>query len=239
MNFSPQIMNKYNTLLPKKVFKFMEPEFLKRLERNKTFFINHLNNYKEIELGSEIGDNNEGKLNTEFKIEEYIFNTSDNPKNPNFELAFHNFQNGIKIGEGCSNISLSNVMISNSYVDDNYYVYCSCLEDDKYTKKEFGRSTLIIENFPMFLHHLNKKLIKKDVRLVIADACIYMPGRKKIFTEKDNEFALYYPFLVKDKRYSYQKEYRVIWKRVDNKKIEKPMFIKCPEALKYCSFQYC
>jgi hypothetical protein len=223
--------------LPKRVYKFMEPRYLKELKETKTFFINHLNNYPEEKLGSEIGDNNEGTLITKFEISDYTFNNGKS-NNPTFEKAFHSLQNGIKIGENSTNISLKNVSIIQNIDDNNYFVYCSCLEYNQKTKKEFGDAVLIINDFLNFLICINKEMIKKEIQPYSFGACEYVKKRENVFTEFDHNFVTSLPFLIKEGRYSYQKEFRVLWKNKNNEVIKEPIFLHCPEAIKYCSFEF-
>lgn len=215
----------------------MAPKRLKELRDSKTFYINHLNNYPEEKLGSEIGDNNEGSLTTRFDIDSYTFNDGK-PENPTFEKAFHSMQRGIHIGEGARNISLENVVIEQKIDESNYYVYCTSLEYDQKIKKEFGGSTLVINDFPNFLLSINREMIKNGKQPYFFGACEYVSKRENVFTELDSEFVISLPFLIKEDRYSYQKEFRVLWKNNDDEIIKAPFKLYCPEALKYCEFVF-
>ncbi|MUV37126.1 hypothetical protein JNUCC1_00932 [Lentibacillus sp. JNUCC-1] len=223
--------------LPKKVYKFMEPKRLKELQGSKTFFINHLNNYSEEKLGSEIGDNDEGRLNTKFNIGNYTFNKGK-PKNPIFEQAFRSMQRGIHIGEEANNVTLENVVIEQNIDDNNYYVYCTSLECDQKLKKEFGGATLVINDFQNFLLSINREMIKIGKQPYSFGACEYVSKRENVFTEFDSEFVMSLPFLIKEKRYGYQKEFRVLWKNSDNEIIKAPLKLYCPQALEYCEFVF-
>jgi hypothetical protein len=45
--------------------------------------------------------------------------------------------------------------------------------------------------------------------------------------------------LVKDfDQYSQQREFKIIWKRNDNRLIEKAFKLRCPKALEYCSVHF-
>lgn len=224
-------------LIPRKLYKFIDPYYLKQLEKKKEFYINHLNNYKEAELGTEIGDDLEGVLINEVQIDDYTFNAGTN-RNPQFEQAFSQIQSAIHMGEGVTNITFKDVTFRETFNDRNYYVYCSCLEHDEVVKKEFGGATLVIEHFPKFLYHLNKELREQGIIPYYMGACRYITDRKTVFTESDETFIMEKPFMVKEKRYAYQKEFRILWKHKNGSTIKEPKLIKCPKALKYCSFEY-
>ena len=196
----------YATYLPKMIYKFMKPEFLKQLMDTQEFFINHLNNYPEEKLGREVGDDTEGTFEAGFKIDNYTFNSSQvNPYyNPNFEKAL--MQSGFIGGiDNVVNLSISNSTFTNRIVDNNYYVYCMCLDNNKVVKEKFGGSTLIIEDFPNFALELNKSLSKIGIGLFASFPCLYVPNREKYFTEKDSQFYIERPFLMKQSRYEYQR----------------------------------
>lgn len=222
--------------IPKKVYKFMDPYYLEKLKKDQKFYINHLNNYKESELGSEVGDDREGTLTSEVYIDNYVLGSN---KNPAFEKSFHSVQSGVMI-DGLVNMRMSfhDTTIGKNIIDQNYFVYCVGLEYDEKVKKEFGGATLIIENFPQFLKRLNRELSKQGKRFVVAEECKYIKNRKNLFTEKDSSFNVDFPALVKDQRYAYQKEFRILWENIDGSEITEPLNIYCPEALRYCSFEF-
>lgn len=225
-----------NIIVPKKVYKFMSPYYLKRLEKNKKIYINHLNNYKEAEHGKEIGDDFEGTMSDLYNVSNYTFDNSNTNKNIAFERAIG--ADKLFSISGGGKIVFKNTTVQMNYSDKNYYNYCVCNEYDEKVKEEFGGSTLVIEDFPMFLNHLSKKLLKKQIRIATAGPCVYISDRTNNFDEKQAEYYRYFPALVKEKRYDYQKEFRVLWTTMDQKEIVKPIEVYCPEALQYCSFNY-
>ncbi|CAF1855271.1 hypothetical protein ABE189_03310 [Bacillus subtilis] len=217
--------------VPHKAYKFMKPCFLRKLETTKKIFVNHLNNYPESRHGSVIGDDLEGHASKNVTLNSHIFTENDLNTPLGAHLSqFFNF-------EGVSNIQLTGGNFITEEVDDNCYVYCLCEEYDDYVKKEFGGSCLIIENFPQFLTELNKCMLRKKKFLLTAAKCTYLTDREQKFEAKDPNFNII-PGLIKDIRYKNQKEYRVLWKNIDNSLIDKPLEIYCPSALKYCRFEY-
>ncbi|WP_096269514.1 hypothetical protein [Paucisalibacillus globulus] len=222
-----------NIILPKKVYKFMKPQFYNKIQKDKCIYINHLNNFREDKYGSEIGDDFEGILKAEFAIENYKYNQGEF-YNPHLENTLERL-NFIKV-DNTSTVDISNSTFRTNFNDKNYLVYCVSLDCDETVKEEFGGSTMVIENFPQFIARLNNKMKKKGLEFVTAQAIQYIIDRKIIFTEKDKDFIYNAPFLVKDKRYSYQKEFRIVWKYTDNRIINNPISVYCPKALQYCSF---
>lgn len=215
----------------------MEKKRLEKLKTDHLFSLGFLTYYKEIELGSAIGDDSEGKSTRVLQIGSYILN-SENPRNSAFESAFRYGQSGIVL-DNCSNVSITNTTIVQEVVDTNYYILCSCAVNDDSVKKEFGGSTLIIEDVPRFLYCLNKKLATQGIIAVAAGPCAYIKNRTERYTEQENSYMLNAPFFVKDSRYSYQREFRMVWRRRDGKPIVKRYNFDCREALKCCSFDLC
>ena len=214
----------------------MEPQYLKKLEETKEIFIRPLSNYNEKELGSERGDNNEGVLNTELKLTStYTFGSKENPE---FEGAFNALTQGVfSIADGVS-ITGDGAKFVTKFTRRNFYNYSLCLEYDEKVKKEFGGATLVIDDFPKFLVHLNLKMYKQGTDLAIAQKCKYIKDRKNSFTEKSDNFNLDFPPFVKDERYEYQKEFRLLWRNRDGTDISKPLLVYSPESLQYCTFEY-
>ena len=222
--------------VPQVVYKFMNPHYLKCLKQNKTIYINFLKNYKEIEYGKEIGDDLEGILHNNINITNYTFGDTEINKNCALEKLLED-ERLIKC-DGGGKVVLDNCAFHSNHSENNYYVYCICKEYDGKVKEEFGGATLIISNYAMFLTHLQNALIKKNIHLVTVGECVYIADRTNHFNEKGEKYDYSFPALVKEKRYEYQKEFRVLWARNDGEIITEPIEIYCPEALEYCSFQY-
>ncbi|MGM7724370.1 hypothetical protein [Metabacillus sp. Hm71] len=217
--------------LPKKVYKFMEPQYLELLEKSQNIYINYLNNYDEDIHGSERGDNNEGIVYSELNLGAYTFGSKINP---NFESSFKKLTPFI-VEDG---VTFTGGTFITKFTRRYFYNYSVCREYDEKVKKEFGGATLIIEDFPNFLNYLNRKMFKLGKELVLAKSCVYKKDRKSFFSEKSNKFYLDFPALVKEKKYAYQKEYRLLWRNIDGTKIKEPILVHSPEALKQCKFEY-
>ncbi|WP_242731876.1 hypothetical protein [Bacillus altitudinis] len=95
---------------------------------------------------------------------------------------------------------------------------------------------MVIRNFPKFIEELNKKLKKRKIGFVSAEQCEYVVNREKIYTQ--NNFRYENPATIKESKYEYQQEYRLLWKPFSGIKITKPIEVYCPKALEYCTFHF-
>lgn len=211
----------------------MQPKWLKHLETTNQVFINHLNNYPETQLGKEVGDNFEGKTSAELFVDHYYSsgeNLSSKEEQMLNMMGIYGSGSGLKV-----TITKSRSLVE--YVDDNYFVYCVCLKKDPKIQKSFGSGLQVIYDFNAYIQAISLELNKLGIILYDAGPCRYLLERKQHFTEKDftsdeREFILTKPYLVKEKRYEYQNEFRVVWRYLDNRKIDKPLIIQLERALK-------
>ncbi|UOQ43756.1 hypothetical protein MUN89_18010 [Halobacillus salinarum] len=220
--------------LPKKVYKFMPYHRLNNLYITGSIFINHLNNYSEKKLGKEIGDDLEGHLNSDIYIEDYTFSdSSKDNRNKNLERTMK--ENGFIDHDSTSTITVKQGNFHQKLIDNNYFVYCVCLTSDPKVKNEFGGSTQVIYDFPYYINSLNRSLEKEGIEIFDCGACEYITARKQVFDQKTRDFICKKPYLIKDERYSYQLEYRVLWRYKNKKRINKPLLIPAREAIdNYC-----
>lgn len=221
--------------LPTKVYKYMRKKWIVELEKKQSIFINHLNNYPETVHGSEIGDDFEGKSQTEIDIDNYTIAAGKQTKKEREILSSHGISN-----DGTGTISFENVKLIKDHVDNNYFVYCVSLEKKKSIQRAFGSGLQTIFNFPEFVKHLNAELAKKGIEFHDAGECIYLPKRAHKYrlqdlTQGEREILIQKPYFVKEERYNYQREFRLIWKPSGNKTIEKPILL---ENFRAASFHY-
>ncbi|MEH7603742.1 hypothetical protein [Bacillus safensis] len=223
---------KRTILVPQRAYKFMEPQFLKKAMLEKVIFINFLGDYSTDKYGNAIGDDDEGKLNTEIQLNSHTLGFEDN------SALDHYLHNNIVSMEGSeTEVQFNNVKINGCNIDNNYYSYCVAMKYSERVKQKFGGATLEINNFPRFIEEVYKELAKLEIRFVEAKPCEYIMNRKKIYTENNFEYQI--PSLIKDKeKYEYQQEFRVLWKPKNGLKITKPINLYCPKALEYCTFHF-
>lgn len=215
-----------------KLYRFMDQKWLRQIEKTGKMRINFLNDYEEKKHGKERGDDSEGKLREILSIENYNGSTSRNP------LFFNKLRTlGIDINN-CSNITMKNVTLETQHIVNNYFVMCSCKEKDLALSKKFGKGILVINNFEHFLKEVNKIMIRKGHSYFRHDFCKYVPKREIIQNENYFLPSLPHPAFLKEERYSYQKEHRILWMPKDNFIIKTPIDIVCKKAFKYCDFIY-
>ncbi|MBM7095105.1 hypothetical protein JSY36_04975 [Bacillus sp. H-16] len=199
--------------MPDKVYKFMEPKYLKLLRETADIRINFLKNF-------------EGITKSSIYLDEYNVVPGQTSDLERQILSAH----GISV-DSTSSVSLSNVTLSTTFIDTNYFVYCVCLENSKGVQKHFGNGLQEIFDFPNFIKGLTSALQQKSIVIHDMGPCIYLPKREQKFdasdlTDQGKKFVLNKPYFVKDKRYSYQKEYRVLWRYEFNKEIEEPIMLQ-------------
>ncbi|PGC67580.1 hypothetical protein [Bacillus safensis] len=218
--------------VPQRVYKFMEPQFLKKVKLEKKIYINFLGNYSTDKHGNAIGDDDEGKLNMEIHLNSHTLGFEDNSELDHF---LHNNVVSMKGAE--TKVQFSNVKIEGHNIDNNYYNYCVAMKYSERVKQEFGGAMMVINDFPRFIEEVNKKLAKLKIGFVEAKQCEYIVNRKKLYTEDNFEYQI--PSLIKDKdNYEYQQEFRLLWKPISGLEITKPINLYCPNALEYCTFHF-
>ncbi|MDH6596485.1 hypothetical protein [Bacillus aerius] len=221
---------KQQILVPNMVYKFMEPKYLKKIQDDKKIFINFLGNYSTDKYGNAIGDDDEGKLNISVEINNHILgdgNESD---------LDHYMNNFFTKGDPNEKLQITGGTFLTQNFDNNFYNYCVALEYREEIRKEFGGAVMVIRNFPKFIEELNKKLKKRKIGFVSAEQCEYVVNREKIYTQ--NNFRYENPATIKESKYEYQQEYRLLWKPFSGIKITKPIEVYCPKALEYCTFHF-
>lgn len=209
----------------------MKLEWLEKLKTDKKIFINHLNNYPETKLGKAVGDDLEGMSSSQISIGHYT-SSKDSKDDP--------FLRTLGIQSVDSQITITDSESFNDYVDNNYFVYCVCLNRNSSIQEAFGSGLQIIHDFNTFIQEITHELEKLGIVFHDAGYCKYLIDRKEHFTENDfssgdKETILTKPYLIKEKRYEYQNEFRVVWRYADHRKIEKPKELLLPRALRNTS----
>lgn len=206
----------------------MKLEWLEKLKADNKIFINHLNNYPETKLGKEVGDDLEGMSSSEISIGHYT-SSKDSKDDPLLQM--------LGIGSVNSTVTITDSTSFNEYVDNNYFVYCVCLNRNPSIQEAFGSGLQIIHDFNTFIQEITRELEKLGIVFHDAGYCKYLLDRKEHFTENDfssddKKTILTRPYLIKEKRYEYQNEFRVVWRYADHRKIEKPIEILLSKALR-------
>ena len=206
-------------VLPEKAYKYMDPKWLRHLRKTGIVRISPLNSYEEAKFGAEVGDDFEGKTSLQVSVGRY--ESSNNHNDLLLRMAGIHTVN--------SKVTMTNCTIVNNHEDSNYFVYCVCLEKDHEIQKSFGSGIQIIHNFPAYIRAITRELNKIGIVLHDAGPCEYIIDRRQHFTEKDftpdkKELIFKKPYLIKEKKYEYQNEFRVVWRYANNEKISAPEY---------------
>lgn len=206
------------------IYKYLPLEFAERLVHSGNLKIGTLLGYQNIEeLGSEIGDKDEG-ISIEFSHDKEA-KTGDR-LNPLESAA-------IKVGPGM--IVMGNY-IEKRHFSPNLYLFCASLSYDKSILKKLNEdypedkydACVKITNLKDFVEEVNTVLSDKG-RFIGCFQCTYI-DRKFHYTEKR-----LHPAIIKDPRYSYQKEVRLIWEPKNKKNHTDPEYLTIPNIKKNCS----
>ena len=133
----------------------------------------------------------------------------------------------IKIGQNTT-VRMINSKFAVSEESPNYYVYSLAAEHSPALMKDFGYDACVrIDDQERFFAALNR-CFRYDGEFAGLHPCIYMP-RKVPHTARHS----IHPALIKEPRYTNQKEVRAIWK--PRTKNVGPVVLKCGKLTRWCS----
>ncbi len=207
------------------IFKYLPLKYAKLLVNSGSIKIGTLYSYRDIEeLGNEIGDNNEGSA--------FEYSHDKEPKrgdrlNPLERTA-------IKVGSG--------MVVANNYIErrhnsPNYYIFCASLSNESsiidnlnrdYPKDKYD-ACVEITNLKNFISNVSTAFSSK-AQFVDCFQCVYIK-RKYHYTK-----SVPHPALIKDPRYSYQNEVRLIWEPKDKLKQIEPEYFTIKSIKTNCRF---
>lgn len=192
------------------IYKYLPSKYANLLSDAGSIKIGTLYSYRKVEeFGSEIGDSNEGVV-SEYSHDEVA--KRGDQLNPLEEEV-------IKVGPG--------MVVENNYIEiyhnsPDFYIFCASSSYDKsilgklnqdYPNYEYD-ACVEITDLKSFVKEITLAF-SGQVKFVGCFNCTYI-GRKHHYTKK-----IPHPAIIKDPKYSYQREVRLIWEpREKNKKIE-------------------
>lgn len=212
-----------------RLYKYIKREHALSFFETGIIRIGTLYDYRNEELySSEIGDNAEG---TKSII------SVDSAKSYS-EIVSNPVLNSIIRAEPGAQINISNVQFKNEERSPNYYIFSMSESlDPKIAQGCDYDACIVIKDPQLFLATLSERIllvskIKKDF---ILDRCQYT-SRTQLFSRQHMIFPNMayksHPALIKDFRYSYQKEIRALWEPIG---IDiQPRILQCPQAIQYC-----
>lgn len=204
-------------------YKYMKAEHAKMFFHNGKIRIGTLLDFKKNEnFNSAVGDKNEGSHFPNLPIIGTL--TYENLSSKD---AY--FLNGIiKMSPGSS---MSGITIEREIQSNDYYMYCLATKPSREAMQAFECDTCIeIGNISAFLDAITRKIRGKANLLEWKGKVTYLDKRY----HHSQETGLN-PAITKDLKYSYQNEYRALWKPKDGlEKNLKPFFINAPKAIRLC-----
>jgi len=209
------------------LYKYIKKEHLGLFLKNGTIKIGTLLEYRnEKDLGSVIGDNQEGLHITEL----------NSPNGREIDLASNTPEaeyfrkNVLRPDQQNSNVKIVMEAGANIIVHTNsptYYVYCVTSTYDKNVMTEFACDRCIeIINPEKFFKEVNRVMRHK----ADFEGCFDVVYGNKT-TDHLNPHKVH-PALMKEAKYNNQAEVRAIWR--PKKEPKSSLFVKVPKAIKYC-----
>ena len=195
------------------LYKYLPLTCAELLSNSGCIKIGTLHSYRNTEeFGSEIGDINEGEVSKYSHDKDAKRGDELNPLEKQV----------IKVGHG--------MVVENNYVETflqspNCYIFCASLSYEKAILEKLNRdypedkydACVEIKNIKNFVNEITSAF-SGQVKFVGYFNCAYI-GRKHHYAK-----TIPHPAIIKDPRYSYQKEVRFIWEPKENNKIEPVCF---------------
>ena len=210
-------------------YKYLPQKFAKLMVEEGIIKVGTLFEYKnEEELGSDIGDTNEGVI-TEWSNDKEIKRTQED-LNRIERLA-------IRIGEGLEGVQVNNVVVQATQQSPNLYIYSVSdvfnvhimrkLCQDYDTKYD----ACVRINDPKSFIMAVSKLFNDKGRYEVSAYCQYM-SRTRHYKDQSS-----HPALIKEPKYKYQKEIRCVWSPTTSEQISSEM-IQVNEIKLLCEIIY-
>ncbi|POP84426.1 hypothetical protein CXB38_03890 [Pseudomonas syringae] len=188
--------------------------------------IGTLHDFRRVEHLSGISDLNEGKKSVSHHVK---YARNDKHHSKHFK-AMRQF--GLLEVHGGGDAHISNVLMVQEFDHPDCFVHCMSSELSKEVMHEFGGadSCLEIKDVSAFYERLTQTLnLHVRVRLLTVSKVSYLP-RDEIWNGKDWGV---HPALMKEKKFSKQREVRAIW-APDPGQIIAPIIINDIGLLQFC-----
>jgi hypothetical protein len=206
------------------MFKYSNNYFSRGLAKLGLFRIGTLYDFRDIEHKSGISDPDEGTKVVRVHIGNETYESgSDVPKTLS-ELGL------IKCDDTCSNITLTNIHTTHNLLAPDFYIWCASTEKSAAVMSQFEGADTCVEVFdvPRFVAILNQLMTTMDAEFVGIFEVQY---RERVEDWNRSNLGMH-PAIIKDVRFSGQKELRAIWKPNHGNPIE-PIKGRC-DGLSSC-----
>ncbi|MEB2409388.1 hypothetical protein QMN27_12230 [Enterobacter asburiae] len=192
--------------------------------KNGTLRIGTLFDFKKNEaFNRAIGDGNEGSHFSFMDTDQTLYIDEMTESQSTFLKGL------LPLGRGSS---ITGVQLVRELISEDFYIFCMTTEPSRKAMEEFDCDTCIEIVNPLSFFNAVTKKIKRTAGDMVWNGQITYIDKKYSYLDESN----LHPAQTKDIKYSYQKEYRVIWQKrigapVDT--ILRPIFIKVPKAIKH------
>ena len=207
--------------VPNTLFKYLKSKDANDFFRQGIIRIGTLYDYRKTERhGTVIGDHQEGLILEQEHYQNLTMQSNEDV--PPF------IRGRITVETG-GMFQVMNSTMGLSHQSPNFYIYCVTTKFDPKVMKEFGYDTCFeIIDTTQFINGLNRCMRHKGT-FIGAYECIYTekvvsPGNK----------PNHHPALVKDPKFSYQNEVRLLWK--PNSEHPRPVRMTCRKIPRHCSY---
>ncbi|HCX4700527.1 TPA: hypothetical protein PRU86_004251 [Escherichia coli] len=207
------------------LYKYIKSEHAEMFFANGTLRIGTLYDFKKNEaFNKAIGDNKEGSHFPFMDTDQTLHADQMTDSQSAFLAGF------ISMGAGSS---ITGINLVQEITSEDFYIFCMTTEPSRKAMEEFNCDKCIeILNPNSFISALTRKIKRTAGDLAWQGEITYMDKEYSYLTE-----TKLHPAQTKDIEYSYQKEYRAIWRRrnsTPNDITLSPFFIKAPKAIKHC-----
>lgn len=210
------------TLPPDPLYKYARQADAESMLERGSFMIGTLYGFRDEEKhGTEIGDAGEG---TKHLTESVVDATWDEVRNSPIISS-------LIVASPGSDIRFSNTKFGQTFSVEDNYVFCVSRDRTKKALRDFGKDVCLRIATPVeFFGALTQSLLAAGKLPQqgggFLSPCVYADRNEDYYNQSS-----VHPALLKPHRFSYQKEYRAVWKP-KALPIE-AVIISCPDAVKY------
>jgi hypothetical protein len=169
----------------------------------------------EVTLGPQIADPSEGTSTV----------TAENLQLRPGEPIPTAFRRNIK---GSVFLSAGKVILGSQVT--NVLIFCTTQKFDTGLFMQFGYDSCILINNATNFFRIISESIRNDFQYKGTFPCYYRPRTNHYLSKAASKE----PYLLKEPKYSHQKEIRSIWQSKKDQTITRPVILECPELTKYC-----
>jgi len=112
----------------------------------------------------------------------------------------------------------------------NVLIFCTTQKFDTGLFMQFGYDSCILINNATNFFRIISESIRNDFQYKGTFPCYYRPRTNHYLSKAASKE----PYLLKEPKYSHQKEIRSIWQSKKDQTITRPVILECPELTKYC-----